>query len=243
MNEETKSGSPFMLPVAIILAGALIGVGFYLSKRPTDVKVFSSDSNVVKGINIRPVTEEDYILGNPNAPVVIVEYSDTECPYCKTFHNTMHRLINEYGKDGKLAWVYRQFPIDSLHSKARKESEATECAGELGGSEQFWNFLDEIFNRTSSNNSLDPAELPKIAEDIGLDVEKFNSCLSSGRLSQKVQSDWDDAITAGAGGTPYNILITRKGDRVAIEGARPYDMMKTIIDAALLDQGIVQQAD
>ena len=215
---ETQKGSPFMLPVAIILAGALVGAGFYLSNRQTDSKIFNNDDSVVRGINIRAVSEDDHILGNPNAPVVIVEYSDTECPFCKTFHNTMHRLIDEYGKDGKLAWVYRHFPIDSLHSKARKEAEATECAAELGG--------------------LDLSELPKIADEVGIKVSDFESCLSSGKYANKIQEDFQDAVLAGAGGTPYSILVTRSGERIAIEGGQPYDVMKTIIDAALLNQGI-----
>ncbi|OHA89338.1 MAG: hypothetical protein A2653_01450 [Candidatus Zambryskibacteria bacterium RIFCSPHIGHO2_01_FULL_43_25] len=227
-----------MLPVAIILAGALVGAGFYLSNRQTDSKIFNNDDSVVRGINIRAVSEDDHILGNPNAPVVIVEYSDTECPFCKTFHNTMHRLIDEYGKDGKLAWVYRHFPIDSLHSKARKEAEATECAAELGGKEEFWVYIDALFAKTPSNNGLDLSELPKIADEVGIKVSDFESCLSSGKYANKIQEDFQDAVLAGAGGTPYSILVTRSGERIAIEGGQPYDVMKTIIDAALLNQGI-----
>ena len=67
---------------------------------------------------VRPVNGEDHILGNPDAPVKLIEFSDFECPFCKRFHPTMKRLMDEYGEDGRVAWVYRHFPLDAIHSKA-----------------------------------------------------------------------------------------------------------------------------
>ena len=115
--------------------------------------VAPTTNNEVKGINInlKPISAEDHILGKLDAPIIIVEYSDLECPFCKVFHRTMHEVMDKYGKDNKVAWIYRQFPIDSLHSKARKEAEATECANELGGNDGFWKFTDEVFGTTNSN--------------------------------------------------------------------------------------------
>ena len=101
-----------------------------------------------------PVTPADHILGNPNAEVFIVEYSDLECPFCKQFHKSMLEIMSEYGAEGKVAWVYRHFPLDQLHSKARKEAEATECATELGGNDAFWEYTNKIFEITPSNNGL-----------------------------------------------------------------------------------------
>lgn len=110
-------------------------------------------------INLDPVTEKDHIAGNPNAELLIVEYSDPECPFCKRFHETMMQVMNEYGKTDKVAWVYRHFPLDSIHSKARKEAEAIECAGELGGNDKFWEYLNKLEEITPANNQLDPALL------------------------------------------------------------------------------------
>ena len=149
-------------------------------------------------------------LGNPKAPIMIVEFSDTECPYCKTFHATMHQVIDTYGKTGKVAWVYRHFPIDNIHSKARKEAEATECAAELGGNDGFWKYLDNLYKITPSNNELDLSLLPKIAEDSGLDKEKFVTCLDSGKYADKVEKDYQDAVAAGGQGTPYPVIITKR---------------------------------
>jgi len=117
---------------------------------------------------MNPVTALDHIRGNPDAKVVMVEYSDTECPFCKVFHATMQQVMNDYGKDGRVAWVYRHFPIDSLHSKARKEAEAMECAYDQGGDEKFWSFTDRLYEVTTSNNGLDPNELYNIAKYVGL---------------------------------------------------------------------------
>lgn len=111
---------------------------------------------------------DDHVLGNPNADVLIIEYSDTECPFCKQFHETMHQVMDQYGKDGKVAWVYRHSPIDQLHPKARKEAEALECANEQGGNDAFWKYADKLFEITPSNNGLDAAQLPVIAAMIGL---------------------------------------------------------------------------
>ncbi|HEY4512123.1 MAG TPA: thioredoxin domain-containing protein [Candidatus Paceibacterota bacterium] len=107
--------------------------------------------------NMEPVTAKDHIKGNSSAPVKIVEYSDLECPFCKRFHATMLEVMSTYGKDGKVAWVFRHFPLAQLHSKAPKEAEAAECAAELGGNDGFWKFVDKINELTPSNNKLDQA--------------------------------------------------------------------------------------
>lgn len=226
------------VPAAIIIAGALIAGGIYLSntanskteKTPQE----GNTPTLPQEITLSPITEKDHILGKADAPVVIVEFSDLECPFCKGFHETMQRVMNEYGKTGKVAWVYRHFPLDTIHSKARKEAEAAECAAELGGNTAFWNYIDKVFKITPSNNGLDPAELPKIAESIGLSRTSFEECLASGRYADTVETQLKDGIVAGVTGTPQSILITTKdGKKYTISGAQPYETVKRIIDAAL----------
>lgn len=90
----------------------------------------------------------DHIVGNPNAPIVIVEYSDSDCPYCQKFHATMHQIKDAYGD--KVAWVYRHFPLDNLHPKARMEAEASECVAKLSDDATFWKYLDAMFTINSS---------------------------------------------------------------------------------------------
>lgn len=225
----------FAVPIAIVIAGAIIGGALYLSNtraaKPSGGTSTDTTQDTAQGM--RPVSADDHILGDPNAPVVIVEYSDTECPYCKQFHATLRRLIDEYGATGKVAWVYRHFPIVQLHSRAPKEAEATECANELGGPAKFWAFINAVYDQTTSNDTLDPAALPKIAAQVGLDVKAFNTCLSSGKYTAKVQADYADAIAAGGRGTPHTIIITKDGTKTPVEGAYPYEQFKPIIDSLL----------
>ncbi len=184
------------------------------------------------GINIRPVTSSDHIRGDlSKAEVVLVEYSDMECPFCKRFHFTLKQIKDEYGD--KFAWVYRHFPLDNLHPKARKEAQASECAAELGGNEAFWQFLDKVFEITPSNNKLDLNKLPEIAAEIGLNVDEFNKCLSSGKFVDKVQADYDDAVASGGRGTPHSVLISKSGEKVPVKGAVPSEQLRSLIDSLI----------
>ncbi len=145
----------------------------------------------------------------------------------------MKRVMAEYGDSGKVAWVYRHFPIDSLHRKARKEAEALECASDLGGPSKFWEYTNLLYDTTNSNDSLPESELPRMAGAVGLDVNAFNACLSSGKFAAKVEEHYQDAVKAGGTGTPNSILITKDGTKTTIVGAQPYENLKSVIDAVL----------
>ncbi len=240
MNDEANIKNNFSIPVAIVVAGVLIAGAVYLSggrsapQGDTNQAVQPPQGATASLDKMRAITKDDHIRGNPNAPVKIVEYSDTECPFCKRFHVTMNQVMNEYGKDGKVAWVYRHFPIDQLHPEARKQSEATECANELGGNDKFWEYLDRVYEVTPSNNGLRLTELPKIAEFVGLDVVKFNACLESGKYAAHVESDYQDAGATGGNGTPWSIVVDKNGKKYPLSGAQPYEALKQLIDIALL---------
>lgn len=226
--------------MAIVIAGLIIAGSIFYTSRNKPLPSSSKETKTTEenpsfsGIdNIKPIAGQDHILGNPEAGVKVVEFSDTECPFCKNFHGTMHQLISEYGKTGEVAWVYRHFPIDQLHPKARKEAEATECAAELGGNDKFWNYLDRLFEITPSNNNLDAAELPRIAEYVGLNRTEFEQCLASGKYAGRIQENFDDGAQSGATGTPYSIIIAKNGKKSVINGAQPYVTVKSAVEAAL----------
>lgn len=241
MEETSQTPQPktlLTMPVAVIIAGALIaGAVIYSSgKTPTTAnapqqQVAAQQTGDLEAM--KPVSKEDHIRGNPEASVKIVEYSDTECPFCKRFHTTMQQVMDEYGKSGKVAWVYRHFPLDQLHSKARKEAEAIECAAELGGNDKFWSYLDRLMEVTPANNGLDPAELPKIAQYVGLDTGKFNECLSSGKYAQKIEEHVQNATATGGNGTPWSIVVGKNDKKYPLSGAQPYASVKQLIDLAL----------
>lgn len=225
------------VPLAIIVAGLIIGVSviYAVGKKSVTAPVADDGADVPETASVldkvRAIASEDHILGDADAPVKIVEYSDTECPFCKRFHETMNQLVAEY--DGKVAWVYRHFPLDTLHPKARKESEATECAAELGGNEKFWAYVNRLYEVTPSNNGLPASELPNIAAYIGLDAAQFNACLSSGRNAARVAKDYNEAVAAGGRGTPYSVVVSASGKKTTIPGALPLDSVKQIVDEAL----------
>ncbi len=239
-NQQTqKNTHPLAMPIAVVIAGALIaGAVIYSSgKAPTSNTVNQPQQQQVAAQTgdleqLTPVTSKDHIRGSINAPVKIVEYSDTECPFCKRFHTTMKEVMDTYGKDGKVAWVYRHFPIDQLHSKARKEAIAFECANEQGGNDKFWEYADRLYEVTPANNGLDLAELPKIAEYVGLDKAKFNTCLASTKYDKHIQDEVENAQATGGNGTPWSIVVGKDGKKYPLSGAQPISAIKQLIDLA-----------
>lgn len=230
-NPEPKRD--YVLPASILIAALLVSLSlvYNAGKKPDAGSSAENPSpslagNVAGAVpqspenNVRPVSSADHVFGDPNASVKIIEFSDLECPFCKRFHYTMKQVVEAY--KGKVAWVYRHSPIDQLHPKARKEAEASECAAELGGNTKFWAYIDRLFELTPSNNGLDPALLPKIATDVGLDGAKFTACVASGKYATKISSDLADAENSGGGGTPYSIVIAPNGKKTVISGALPF---------------------
>ncbi|MDD5033006.1 MAG: thioredoxin domain-containing protein [Candidatus Pacebacteria bacterium] len=180
------------------------------------------------------INQEDHILGNPQAPVTIITYSDIECPFCKQFHGTMTEIMNTYGKEGKVKWVYRHLPLEALHPTAKKEAEATECAAELGGNEMFFKYLEALVNNTTAiSESNADSEILEIADTFKIDKTKFSECLTSGRYSDKISKNITDAFALGIQGTPYSVVVSPNGERSEIPGALPLEQVKQEIDSAL----------
>jgi len=226
MNEKNSLSVPFAIIVAGVIIAASVIYVFSGSPKDTNQEVENNQQETEtltpSPSNILPVSESDHIRGDLSAPVKIVEFSDTECPYCKRFHETMVEALKRY--EGQVAWVYRHAPLDSLHSKARTESVATECAAKIGGNDGFWNYMDRLMEITPSNNQLDLALLPSIASDVGIDRTAFEACLADETFAQeKIQSQLEDAINSGMRGTPYSIVIAPNGKKFVINGAYPLD--------------------
>ncbi len=225
-----------IISLAILINGGIIKFG-----KPTSTATVSPATQAILPTQlppeptagpVDPLKDEDHVRGNRNARILLFEYSDLECPFCKRFHPTAKQIVDTY--KGEVAWVYRHFPLDQIHSKADKEAEAIECANELGGEDGFWKMTDKIFEVTPSNNGLDPAELPKIATQIGLNETKFKSCLDSGKYAAHVEEDYQGGIKAGITGTPGNILLDTKTSKTKlIPGALPFDQFKIAIDDLL----------
>ena len=236
---ENEKSNKIIVPAAIIIAGLIIaGAIYYDRKSPTTTTNENQPAQTAGSItspldNLKPVTDKDHVLGDPNAPVTLVLFSDLECFFCKRFHTTMKQIVDEYGKTGKLKYVFRHLPLVQLHSKAKNEAIASECAAELGGNDAFWKYIDRVFEITPSNDGLDPLELPKIAEYVGLNKTKFNACLTSGKFDQIIADNIDNGMKSGALGTPYAVILGPNGKKTAIPGALPYSDVKAAIDEML----------
>jgi protein-disulfide isomerase len=170
------------------------------------------------------VDEKDHVRGDEKATLTIIEYSDFQCPYCSRFHPTMQQIMEDY--DGQVKWVYRHFPL-SFHPNAMPAAEATECASEQG---KFWEFADTLF---ANQDKLSDDDYQQIAKDLGLDLTKFNDCLSSDRTLAIINADAQEGAAAGVTGTPGSFLIDADGNAQSIKGALPYASVKAMIDAAL----------
>ena len=230
--EQRGSGaaSVWAIPGAILIGFGLIALSIYLGgDKEIAKKSDQAPANSPSLENIKPVTAEDHIRGNPNAPVMIVEYSDFDCPYCKTFHLTMQKLIEEYGPSGKVAWTYRHLPLPSLHPSAPYIAGASECVAELGGNEAFWKFADMVFGERGPNELTNVSQLPDYAEDAGVERAAYEECVKENRHMDKVDADASDAVAIGARGTPYSVILM--GDqKMVINGDENYDRMKILID-------------
>jgi len=231
MEPNTQPESSAAIPLAIVIGFAMIAVAiFFTSGSNSPETVTESNTRTPVATNtIRPVSENDYILGNPNAPIVMIEYSDYDCPFCKQFHTTMHQILDEYGVTGRLAWVYRQFPLVDLHPNATSLSEAALCVGDLGGNTAFWTFSDIIFESRQDTEFTNITKLPEFAVAAGVDKALFNDCVASDRMLDDLKADMADGLTAGAQGTPYTVIKVGNQQAV-INGAQPYDVVKGIIE-------------
>ncbi len=219
---ETKQTSPLSLSAAIVIAGAIIAVAIIWNKSPAPTTAAAPTNTQTIKINLSPITAADHIRGNPNAPIRVVEYSDSSCPYCKTFNPTMEEIMTQYGASGDVAWIYRHYPLDKpdqngniLHKNANNEAQSLECAADVGGNDKFWAFEKMLYEKTPSvtgatPEGLDQKQLPVIAKAVGIDTTKFNACLSSGKFKDTVEKEFLSGVNAGVSGTPSSFFVLSK---------------------------------
>ena len=179
--------------------------------------------------NLEPVSAKDHIRGSLDAEVYLIEYSDLECPYCAAFHPTAKQALSEYGD--KIAWVYRHFPLDTIHPRANPAANAAECVADLGGNDAFWKFVDTIF--ADQKKSLPDAGLKAAAVAAGVNSGSFSSCYAAKKFQSEVDADYEGGAKAGVTGTPGNFIMNKKGDAWLIPGAVPFESLKATIDEAL----------
>ncbi|MDP3989119.1 MAG: thioredoxin domain-containing protein [bacterium] len=220
---------------AILVVGLAIAYAIYAAPA-TVVAPEKEDDTAREQIalleNTAPISEADHIRGTTTPELTIITYGDYECPFCKMEHLNMVEVFPEYAD--RMQWVMRHFPLP-IHAKARTEALATECAATLGGHDAFWKYSDRLYEITPSNDGLDLTLLPGIANDIGLDVATFNTCMETAeeRIGSMVDAHRDEAIATGGRGTPWNILISKDGTRTSIEGALTKENFRLLFNELL----------
>ncbi len=160
------------------------------------------------------------LRGSPQAPVMIVEFSDFQCPFCRKVQTTLKTLLAKY--QGRVSLAYRDFPLRGMHGQAELAAESSRCAGEQG---RFWEYHDLLF---ANPDKLNRDGLTGLARSLKLDEKQFDSCLSSGKYRKQVEQDLQDGIRAGVQGTP-GIFI----NGVPLSGAQPEAAFERIIQAEL----------
>jgi protein-disulfide isomerase len=185
----------------------------------------------------RPIDATDLVTGKTKSDVVVVEYSDTECPFCAQLHPTMEKIKKEYGS--KVAFVYRYFPLTQIHPDAFDEARAVFCVGKIAGAEKRMDYINEMFTYKIGKQNM---VLPKggresLAKNIGIDETAFTSCMNSQEPGDAVNASTQDGVNAGVEGTPATFVLVKNGDTYdvvsLIAGARPYEYFKAVIEDAL----------
>ena len=170
------------------------------------------------------ITDADHVRGSEDAEITVIEFSDVQCSYCAKFHETMKQIVADYG--GKVNWVYRHFPLESIHPQARPAASAAECAGEQG---KFWEFLDEA---VANQGSLGDDYYLQLAGTFNLDLGDFKTCVASGKYNTLITQQSAQAAAAGGGGTPHSVIVA--GDTILpVRGAVPVVQLKSMIDPLL----------
>jgi len=217
--------SSLVIPLAIVLGGVMLAIAVYVSLPKNPVAGAGNPALV------RPVDASDHIFGNPVAKVMIIEYSDFDCEFCKSFHETLHRIVADQGADGDVAWVFREFPLVEIHPNALSHARAVECAAAVAGNDVFWKFSNILFE----NQPADPTRYGEFAKATGLPGDAFATCYAAApsTLDERILRDRQNALDIGAQGTPYSLILVAGKSPVVMNGAYPYDAVKALVDAAL----------
>ena len=237
--EENKSGESGTITIQkdtlwkystfVLLAVVIIAGFFVLKPNGGTGAVVDTGSDNQGAINAKALIDDnDPILGDPNAPVTILEFSDFQCPYCaRAFEGAVADFkASSYFANGEVNLIYKQFPLNSIHPQAQKAAEASLCADAQG---KFWEYHDKLF---TNQQALDVASLKSYAQQLGLNTGDFNSCLDDSETSAEVRKETAQATSAGGQGTPFFVIVnTETGDATAISGAYPWSQFEAAISS------------
>jgi protein-disulfide isomerase len=229
-ERPTRRRSSLLFTLLVPLAFAVgLGAGYLLWGRPAGAEAQASagQNQAAAQDTPRQITrydvpvDDDPVFGPADAPITIIEFSDYECPYCRSWQaEVLPRLIETYPDQVRL--VYRDFPLTSIHPNAAPAAAAANCAQEQ---DAYWDFHDKLF---SMELGLSDKAYQQYASDLGLDAEAFSDCLESGRYADEVQADLEYAAQLGVRSTPTFFI-----NGIALVGAQPFELFQEVIDKEL----------
>jgi len=203
------------LPVVFLLG---LGSGWLLWGQTSDTTQVTVKDDVKR---YTVPTGDNPSQGPENAPITIVEFSDYQCPYCVRWYKEVYtRLMKDYA--GKIRFVYRDFPLYSIHPEAQSAAEAADCAGEQ---DAYWLYHDALFGQKSG---LGTQAYTQYASELGLNIDQFNNCVSEHRFKTEVDADFEFATSLGVSSTPTFFV-----NGLAVIGAQPFEVFQQIIDKEL----------
>ena len=229
---EEKKSNAYIIPGSIIIAGLLIAGTILYTNSPfgkgvaaivTSPQAGGNNQAPQRNIDMAKLADNDPVLGNPNAPVTIIEFGDFQCPFCGQFAQTTEKeIVEKYIKTGKVKLIYRDFPLSQIHPMAEKAAEAGECAHEQ---DQFWPYHDILYAR---QKLLSDKNLKDWAKELKLNAARFNECLDSGKYRSEIEKDLTDGQEAGVNGTPTSFLNGQM-----LPGALPFSQFQSLIESEL----------
>ena len=220
--------------VAILLSGVLVAgaiVFVNLHPAPAAAVAEAAGTQVPAAVNVRAPSASDHIVGSPTAPIVLIEYADFQCPFCSLIYPSLKTIVEN--SNGTIAWVYREFPLTSIHPQAGPAANAAECIAAQLGNTGFWQYADAVFNNQSL---LTPQYSAQLAAQFGADPAKFASCVAANTYQSKIEADTAEAEQNGGQGTPFTVVYntaTHKGE--PISGALPQAQIEAVIQS--VEQG------
>ena len=232
-NYQTRENGYISWPVSIILSVIVISIGIWYSSRSLNLVGYSTKGDIIVNLaEVTDISEGDQILNNNHdADVYIVEYSDIYCPSCREMRKEIRNIVQRH--NGKVGWVFRNFPLSIQHPLAYYPATAGQCLDKKKGNEAFWQFIDKLFLLEESG-LVNKEVAKREALRLGLSEKYLDECVVSDEVKDIVLAQRLEAYSAGARGTPFLIIANKKGElRIMRDGLPTKDQINTIVMSLL----------
>ncbi len=221
-----------LLPITIAITSIVIAIAVYVvtsqGYTPT-TPITTSTTKITTVKKMLPVTIADHILGNPRAPIKIIEYTEFSCVYCARYQQTLSQIINDYGPTGDVAWVFREIPFTVNHTISLQITQAAECVAQTAGNDIFWKFVNILFD----NQPIKKIKLGQYEYAANANPNKVASCINNGIPNKRIEAVSKNAKSIGVQNIPYTIIISPNGASFSFEGTPPYSYIQQHINDLL----------